>query len=176
MSMPHIDQIIRSRRKTIALIIQPDGRLIVRAPLRVSEQHIRQIVASKSAWIARKKRELQQAQEQALFKREYTDGATFLYLGREYRLKLEPSAYTGLRFQEGFFLNPTEQPHAALLFEQWYRAAAHKILTERLRFYTHRFGLHYKKLRISSARTRWGRAAHRVHSVSPGASSWRRWK
>ena len=35
-----IDELVRSRRKTIALIVQPDGRLLVRAPLRTNRKII----------------------------------------------------------------------------------------------------------------------------------------
>lgn len=59
MMLPYVDQIIRSRRKTIA-IIKPDGRVIVRAPLRLASEKIRAWVKTKTAWIAAKKAEMQQ--------------------------------------------------------------------------------------------------------------------
>ena len=49
----NINRIIRSKRKTIALIIEPDGRLVVRAPYLVSDRDIRKLVKSKQAWIKR---------------------------------------------------------------------------------------------------------------------------
>ncbi len=41
-------RLIRSRRRTIALIVQNDGELVVRAPLRAPEEMIRQFVESKA--------------------------------------------------------------------------------------------------------------------------------
>lgn len=46
-------ELIRSRRKTLALEITRDCRLLVRAPLRVSKAHIDAFVSGNAAWIAR---------------------------------------------------------------------------------------------------------------------------
>ncbi|MEA4992684.1 MAG: M48 family metallopeptidase [Oscillibacter sp.] len=45
--------LIRSRRKTLALEITKDCKLLVRAPLRCSEEAIRAFVARNERWIAR---------------------------------------------------------------------------------------------------------------------------
>ena len=44
-------ELIRSRRKTLALEITPDGRLLVRAPLRCSQARIGAFVEAHAAWI-----------------------------------------------------------------------------------------------------------------------------
>jgi len=49
-----IDQIVRTRRKTFALIVQRDGSLLVRAPLRATEQQIQELVQKKEKWIKAK--------------------------------------------------------------------------------------------------------------------------
>ena len=43
--------IIRSRRKTISIQISPQGQVIVRCPLKIRQQEIRQFVESKMRWI-----------------------------------------------------------------------------------------------------------------------------
>ncbi len=45
-------ELIRSRRKTLALEITRDCRVVVRAPLRMSEKRIRAFVESHEDWIA----------------------------------------------------------------------------------------------------------------------------
>jgi predicted metal-dependent hydrolase len=157
--IPHIDQLIRSKRKTIAIIVQRDGKVIVRAPLNASERQIRQFVELKIGWILEKKA---QAQEQPLqTARQFTAGERFPYLGQEYALSVVSGPRAGLRFEGGFSLNQNSQAEAALLFERWYKAAARKVLTERVRFYAQKFGLKYQTIRISSARTRWGSCSSR---------------
>lgn len=44
-------ELIRSNRKTIVLQIKGDGRIIVRAPLRMAARDIQRFVDSKAAWI-----------------------------------------------------------------------------------------------------------------------------
>jgi len=44
-------EIVRSRRRTLALEIRPDGRLIVRAPTGLPERRIRQFVSERTDWI-----------------------------------------------------------------------------------------------------------------------------
>lgn len=44
-------RIIRSRRKTISIQIQPSGEILVRCPLRMKEKEIRGFVESKKNWI-----------------------------------------------------------------------------------------------------------------------------
>ena len=52
--MIHEDQIIRSRRRSIALEINDGGRLIIRAPFSASLSEIDAFVTSKQSWIAQK--------------------------------------------------------------------------------------------------------------------------
>lgn len=157
MTLPPVDQIIRSRRKTIAILVKPDGRVIVRAPLGLASEKIRAWIETKAAWIAAKKAEMQQHQQQAArHERRYAEGETFPFLGQEYPLRLEDGSRRGLRFERGFLLHPADQPQAAGLFEAWYKAAARELLSQRVRWFARVFGLTYRKIRISSARTRWG--------------------
>ena len=49
-----VDEIIRSKRRTIAIIVHRDGKVVVRAPLKASERLIRAFIESKSGWIDEK--------------------------------------------------------------------------------------------------------------------------
>ncbi|MBQ3392162.1 MAG: M48 family metallopeptidase [Lachnospiraceae bacterium] len=59
-SIPY--QLIRSRRKTIAIQIRPDGAVVVRAPLRASLSEIDHFIREKESWI-RKHVEIMQAKK-----------------------------------------------------------------------------------------------------------------
>lgn len=56
-------ELIRSNRKTIALQIKGDGRIIVRAPLRMAAKDIQHFVDSKAAWIEKHLSSIQQRQQ-----------------------------------------------------------------------------------------------------------------
>lgn len=49
--MEHDIEIIRSNRRTLALQITADGRVVARAPLRMSDRDILRFAESKAAWI-----------------------------------------------------------------------------------------------------------------------------
>lgn len=48
----------RSRRKTLAIHIKPDGAIEVRAPLRLAKLEIERFVAAKIAWIEKKQKQI----------------------------------------------------------------------------------------------------------------------
>ena len=87
----------------------------------------------------------------------------FLYLGKEISLRIV-SAEGPRRgnkkpalVMDGFFkLTKSVQSRAASLFETWYKKQARTVLTERVEFFARECGFNVKKIRISSARTRWG--------------------
>ena len=60
-------ELIRSKRKSIAIQVRPDGRIVVRAPLRMPARQIDRFVRDNAEWIdrhirkARQKRELEAA-------------------------------------------------------------------------------------------------------------------
>ena len=56
-------ELIRYNRKTIALQIKGDGRIIVRAPLRMAAKDIQRFVDSKAAWIEKYLSIIQQRQQ-----------------------------------------------------------------------------------------------------------------
>jgi predicted metal-dependent hydrolase len=149
-----VNQIIRSKRKTLALIVKPDGSLIVRAPLRASEKTIREFVESNVKWIEKKRAEA------LAFLRpmptQYVAGEMFMYLGNAYSLEIVKNQKKLLLLDGNFKLAASVQNNARLIFEHWYRAQAKQILTERVSLYASQHGLQYKKIGITSARTRWG--------------------
>lgn len=56
-------QLIRSSRKTIAIELNGDGRLVVRAPQRCAKRVIESILQEKQDWILRKQQELRKRKE-----------------------------------------------------------------------------------------------------------------
>jgi predicted metal-dependent hydrolase len=149
-----VDQIIRSRRKTLALIIKPDGSLVVRVPLRASERSIREFVEKNQGWIERNRAKALAAPPPP--SRQYVPGEEFMYLGATYALDIVKGQRERLRLDGTFKLAESAQNEAALVFEGWYREQAKKILLERVEFYGCKYGFQYKKIGITSARTRWG--------------------
>ncbi len=149
-----VKEVIRSKRRTLALIVKPDGSLIVRAPLKTPQKSIRMFVEKNIDWIEKK-----QAQARASVSpapKQYSNGEEFLYLGFRYPLEIVPKQKPALILDGCFKLAESSQPRAALAFERWYRIQAKEILKERVDFFARQYGLKYNGLKINAARTRWG--------------------
>lgn len=148
-------KIIRSRRKTITFIIQPNGELEVRAPHKVSDQEIMRLVRKKAEWIKTKQFEAQK--NFALYlPKSFVDGEKFWYLGKKYPLKIVPSLDPTLVLSRKFYLSQEVLPQAKNIFTEWYRENTRREATRRVEELTKRHGLTYRRIRITSARTRWG--------------------
>lgn len=154
--MIRIDHLVRSSRKTIAIIVQQDGQLIVRAPRYASQAQIDQFVSAKSEWILARQAEAQQRQAQRVSPR-FVSGETFLFLGQSYPLEIVNQPMRGLALVDGVFrLSSQEQSLAQAAFIAWYKDQARRVIEERVRLIARQFHLIYNRVRISSARTRWG--------------------
>ena len=150
-----IDKLVRSRRKTIALIIQRDGTLTVRAPLRMAEAVIREFVETHAEWIARNQAKIQAAAPPP--QKHYVDGETFPFLGQSYPLTIVPRQRPAMTFDgHTFRLAKSALPKAEEAFVRWYKGQAALLLLERVLTCSKKHGFHYQKIRISSARSRWG--------------------
>jgi predicted metal-dependent hydrolase len=151
--MIEIDKLVRSKRKTLSLIIEPDGTLTVRAPLRMKEADIRDFIEIKKDWIKRKQA---QALKDAPVPHNYIDGEKFWYLGEEIPLCIIQGDKPALVVDSVFKLTESALPQAKVLFEKWYRKQARAVFIERTSRFVHSYNFTVGKVRISSARTRWG--------------------
>lgn len=159
MSIP-IDRVVRSRRKTVAIIIERDGTLTVRAPLRTTELSIREFIESHAGWIAKNQSRMKSAPLPS--PKRYAEGETFLYLGNSYPLAIVPRQRSALTFDgKCFRLAQSALPKAQEAFARWYKGQAALLFLERVLVFTGKHNFHYQKIRISSARTRWGSCSSR---------------
>lgn len=153
-------QLIRSNRKSIAIQIDPSGRVTVRAPQRLPQAMIDAFVTEKSEWIREKQGELHRYTERCGRPpggaHRFVAGEKFLYFGQAYPLQISDRQTSALRFNEGFHLRKSDQPRGAVLVETWYRSQARAYFTSRLQDLARQHGFRYARLRLSSARTRWG--------------------
>jgi predicted metal-dependent hydrolase len=154
--MAKIDRVIHSRRKTFALVIELDGSLTVRAPLRASRAQIERLVKEKSDWIE-EKQEWLKSHPDAPRPKNYTDGEPFYYLGEAFPLEIVPATNPDLKLEDKRFkLSRNFQPRAAKVFKKWYHRQARQIIEERVKARAQDLGMIYHGLRITSAHRRWG--------------------
>jgi predicted metal-dependent hydrolase len=149
-----IDKLIRSKRRTIALIIERDGSFVVRAPVRASTAAIEAFIQQKADWIIRTRERMKSIEP--IFGKQYADGEKFLFLGSSFDLKLVGFQKHLLHFDSGFTLSRAAQAKGEQVFTRWYKERALEIISERVRQYSQKYGFTPKQVKISSAKTRWG--------------------
>ncbi len=150
-----IDQIIYSKRKSFSLQIQPDGRLIVRAPQNASREVIDQIVQKKAAWIQKTRTRLAQTFPD-LKPRTFQEGELFWYLGKQYPLQFSDRQRPLLNFENAFMLSKKEMKRAREIFIAWYRERTREWVHKLVNQYQTENEFQYGRIMITSARTRWG--------------------
>lgn len=154
-SKPVIDSIIRSGRKSVALVVTADAKLVVRAPYRTSLSYIEDLVRQKQKWIIEK-------QQAAILRNEKhkvapaADGVEFLYLGKTYRLEIREGRPLVELKPGKLVLQVQSSEDAEAYLTAWYKKQARHVLLERTAYYSELTGLRLKSISITSARRRWG--------------------
>jgi predicted metal-dependent hydrolase len=124
------------KARSVAIHVEPDGRVIVDAPADADAAKIKAAVAARARWIHRHVEEAQRCMANVL-PREYVSGESLLYLGRRYRLRvtLAPVDAPMVRLKGAFIEAQIaawngEVVKAALL--DWYRRRARAAFLARL--------------------------------------------
>ena len=150
----NVSRIIRSKRRTIALIVERDGSVTVLAPMKTSGKTIEEFVLKHAKWVEKKQKEIQA--EVPIRPRQYRAGESFLYLGQVYPLEIVGDTNQMLVLEGAFKLAEWARDDAEAIFRSWYRQQAEKVIGEQVTLFAQRYQLQLGKIRITSAHTRWG--------------------
>jgi len=122
-----IYNLYRSDRKHIRIVVSPDLAVKVYAPRRTRNSRIHGVVLSKAGWIARKLDEVKVLQPLPTEKK-YISGEIFLYLGRQYRLKVSPGKKCPAKLRGRYLYVQTERTddcrNISRIVKTWYREHA----------------------------------------------------
>ena len=146
------DEIIRSKRKTLSLIIDSFGRLIVRAPLHCSEKRIFSFIEEKEGWILRKMAEKKGAGIK--LPPESLNGYTLTLLGKECKVYVVNTAKVCYDSEQRILYLPQDKPKERLV--KWLKDNAKRIFTQVTAETAARMGMTYQSVSVTSARGRWG--------------------
>jgi predicted metal-dependent hydrolase len=129
--------------------------VIVRAPLRASEANLVRLVSQKESWIKRKQAQVRR-QYPGVPAKQFINGEPFYYLGEQYELLIVDRTRPQLLLNERFELSREALTYAEEVFTGWYREAARRVISERATLIAGDNNLQFDRIRITSARTRWG--------------------
>jgi predicted metal-dependent hydrolase len=167
-------EIIRSGRKTADIVVERDGRVLVRAPETIPDERIENIVEAKQYWIYKALAEWRDLNATRVL-REYRNGEGFRYLGRSYRLLLVANQEEPLLLRNGRFclrrdlVDRGEVAVAKAAFHDYYIARGLERITQRVNYYSPKVGISPKKIRVCELGNRWA-------SCSPSGGLAFHWK
>ena len=148
-------QIVYSRRKTVAMSVEREASVIVRAPEGMAEKKIYRLIEAKRLWLYQK---INHDQKYPLrqTRKEFISGETILYLGRNYRLLVTDRDIAGVSFQSRFEISRKNQPRAFELFKRWYLQQAKERIPPRAKYFAEALGVGFNRILISDLKVRWG--------------------
>jgi predicted metal-dependent hydrolase len=149
-------------RKTLTISVLPDGTVEVSAPYDTPLAKIEQRIVARLPWIDRQKAYFAQFMPRSPA-RQYVGGETHLYLGRQYRLRLEQGEDRNVRLYAGRLVVSVPEPdrpdRVREALETWYAEQARIRLPERVSLaqaQVRHLGLSHSDLTIRTLRRRWG--------------------
>ncbi|MCR6665760.1 MAG: M48 family metallopeptidase [Methyloversatilis sp.] len=147
-------------RQTLAIEVHPDSRVLVRAPVDCPEALIAERVQKRAAWISRQLAEFERYRPRTPA-RQYINGESHLYLGRQHRLKLAEGDSASVKLTRGQLLvslpGEPEPERVKTLLHRWYLDRARAVFTEVLDATLPHFkGVEQPRLIVRAMQSRWG--------------------
>ena len=147
-------------RKTTDIVIERDGVIRVRPPLKMTPAQVDETVFSKRLWIYRNLAEWHDLNAKRTA-REWVNGESFLYLGNSYRLSLVDEQDEPLKLKDGRFclLRPLVRPQnleaANTAFQAFYAKKGMLRIQQRVSYFAEKVGVKVGQVQIKDLGFRW---------------------
>ncbi|MDO8269212.1 MAG: SprT family zinc-dependent metalloprotease [Candidatus Levybacteria bacterium] len=149
-------KITRSDRRSIAIVVLPNGTVEVRAPKYIPEFAIKAFVKSKSEWIKVRQEYVKKNTKPS---KKFENGEKFVFLGHEYSLLLGP--YIHIEIKEDQLLFPLAlAARGRETMEKWYIKQAKTEITKLADEYTAKMETAYNGISFSDTKSKWGSCTH----------------
>lgn len=146
----------KSNRKTLSIYIERNGSVSVLAPETASETEIHTILKKKEYQIFQKLAQWETT-NQAKVEREYVNGQSFLYLGKNYRLEFTKARQVSpLILKNGYFnFEERYKDKATQVFINFYKKKGLPKIAERIEHYKNRIAVTPADVKIMDLKNRW---------------------
>jgi predicted metal-dependent hydrolase len=153
--------VLKMPRQSLEIAVHPDKSIFVKAPLDATNEAIEAKIKKRFSWIIKQINYFKQFSTRTSEKY-YVGGASHLYLGRHYRLKITPSLCDKILLKRGYFYidaTYSNPEHIKKLLENWYKKQAKIYLSKLFETCWESINLtEYQKplLKIQTMHKRWG--------------------
>lgn len=146
-----------AKRRNLTITVERDRSVVVHAPVGVSDEKIRQVVASKRPWIYEKSSHPQKYRDLPHPPgKELVSGESALYLGRQYRIEVVKTGLTEVQFNQRFLIPATQGKKRVEALREWYVGKAKEKIVPRVKGHARELGVDVAGVRIVDNRYRWG--------------------
>lgn len=153
--------LLYANRKTLEIAVHPDRSVVVKAPTSSILTDIEKKVKKRASWILKQIRYFDQFDPRTP-ERLYVGGESHLYLGRNYRLKIERGLRDHVVLKHGFFnieTTRTSEGYVQSLLDGWYKEKSHNMLSKLFDQCWHAYNkgsLNKPNLKVKKMEKRWG--------------------
>ena len=149
------DLITRSNRRTLSLAILKDGKIVVKAPIKMSGEAIQKFIYEKQDWIKQKLAFIENNRQKF---DEIISYSKFLLFGNRYELKLANVKTIQTSDSEMCIYIPKTVPEDKIhiKIKNWYKKTARSILEDRVKYISSIIKLKPNILKITDNKGRWG--------------------
>lgn len=148
-------------RSTMSLSVEPPNNILVVAPIGTSEEEIKNIVKSRGGWIVQKLFEFRNIEAKKV-NREFVNGESFMYLGRNYSLQIHIDETlqnnSKVKLFRGKFHVYVKEKNEELIkaaMEAWYREKTEEQVKKRIKYYQKFFDKKPSDIKIKEQKKRW---------------------
>jgi len=152
---------IPQNRKTLSLTVQPDMKIILKAPIKTDQDRINLFLKRKWLWLNKQLTFFKKYQK-TIYKKEYTSGESFLYLGRQYKLVVKKNNRDCVSLTKGIFHLTTakkvnNRQHNKKILNNWYNQKIETQFNQRYKKVLNNFNYKFTpKLVVRKMKKRWG--------------------
>lgn len=160
----------RSKRKTLRISVLPTDEILVTAPAGTDLPAVKERVLKRAGWIL-KWQSISTRQSTPSSTRLYVPGESHLFLGRQFRLKVDPDARGVRRHGSRIIVggvDPSEPARIRNRLNSWYAREARSIFSERLTACLDLFrhdDIARPTLKVKPLAKRWGSYVRGTHSL-----------
>lgn len=150
-----IDDIKRSKRKSMSISINRNLKIQVKVPYWVTNSDIKEFVLKNKNWIQKKLAYIS-SNKLTPVSNSFSHGEKYLFLGKEYTLKFSLGDEFVLTKEDELLVPALFANDTKTMIIDWYKKQTEKIIKERCEFICQFIGVKPKKIRITKAKTLWG--------------------
>lgn len=146
----------KSERKTISLTLERNNDIVIKAPLKASQEKIEEFFIKKQIWIYTKLEE-KKCLIHCPDKKVFVNWEWFYYLGRMYKLELVDNVDFKLRFHKNRFeLNRQYISSGREIFTEWYKQKFNEKILTKVKKISIQYWFNPTKISVKELSNRWG--------------------